>query len=151
MRWIELLLVEPVSSPLANPRTMIFMLDETMDEVFEYLQRNGAPRVVEAVRCECGLNPYLAYFRAGVQAWHEALVWVQAESGRITPHERDHAFGRVDSIIRGIARREIATFSALCQHRHEEPEESSPPPWDRPLEFEGEGGANRAAPISRNT
>jgi hypothetical protein len=119
-RWMELLLVEPITSPLANPRTMIFMLDGTLDAVFAALRRGQTPQRVELPACPCGHNPYLAYFRAGTQALHEALVLLQAENAKLVPAERDSAFAELDTIIRGIARREIGTFAALCQHRDRE-------------------------------
>jgi hypothetical protein len=115
-RWMELLLVEPVASPLANPRTMIFMLDGTLDAVFAALRRGQIPLRVELPECPCGHNPYLAYFRAGTQALHEALILLQAGDPKLVPTERDAAFAELDTTIRGIARREIETFAALCQH-----------------------------------
>ncbi len=140
VRWIELLFVEPVSSPLADPRTMMFMLDETLEQVFGALERGDTPWVApESVPCECGLNPYVAYFRAGIQAMHEALIWVQAEAGKISPAERDWAFAQVDSIIRGIARREIEIFATLCRHRDKPRGRNSRRERDNVLEFdEGE-------------
>jgi hypothetical protein len=135
VRWIELLFVEPVNSPLANPQTMTFMLDQTLDEVFQALQDGESPRAAKAPQCECGLNPYLAYYRAGVQALHEALVWAQAEAGKITPAERDRAFVELDSIIRRIAGRDIETFASLCQERHLRAAGMPRPESDRAAEF----------------
>lgn len=117
---MELLLVEPVTSPLANPRTMIFMLDGTLDTVFAALRRGQTPQRVELPECPCGHNPYLAYFRAGTQALHEVLILLQAGDPKLVPAERDAAFAELDTTIRGIARREIGTFAALCQHRERE-------------------------------
>lgn len=130
---MELLFVEPVNSPLANPRTMIFMLDGTIDAVFAALRRGQAPQRFELPECPCGHNPYLAYFRAGTQALHEALILLQAGDSKLVPAERDAAFAELDSIIRRIARREIEAFSSLCQHREREE-----PLADAVLQFPGE-------------
>jgi hypothetical protein len=116
-RWIELLFMEPVSSPLANPKTMIFMIDGTLDEIFGAIQRGETPQAVTMPECVCGQNPYLAYFRAGIQALHEALVLIQAGEPGLKAVDRDAAFAELNTIIRRIARHEIATFAALCQHR----------------------------------
>lgn len=115
-RWMELLFIEPVNSPLANPHSMIFMLDRTLDEVFAALARQGPPRPAALPECKCGRNPYLAYFRAGIQALHETLVLIQAREPRLDPVARDRAFAELDGAIREIARREIEIFAALCQH-----------------------------------
>jgi hypothetical protein len=116
-RWMELLLVEPVNSPLAEPRAMIFMLDETLERVFIAIRRGEVPRAVTKPGCSCGLNPFLAYFRAGIQALHETLILIQARDPSLKPADRDAAFAELDSIIRRIASTEIATFASLCQHR----------------------------------
>lgn len=115
-RWIELLFLEPVNSPLANPHSMIFMLDHTLDEVFAALAHPEPPRPIALPECRCGRNPYLAYFRAGIQALHETLVLLQAREPEIDPLARDRAFAALDAAIRGIARQEIETFASLCQH-----------------------------------
>ncbi len=144
-RWMELLFIEPVNSPLANPHSMIFMLDRTLDEVFAALARPEPPRPTALPECRCGRNPYLAYFRAGIQALHEALVLIQAREPRLDPAARDRAFAALDSAIRGIARQEIEAFAPLCQHpRHtgEMPLEDggAEDAEEEPLEDERTGG-----------
>lgn len=113
-RWMELLLVEPVNSPLANPHTLIFMLNETIDLVFAALRRGETPRQIALPECPCGHNPYLAYFRAGIQTLHEALVLIQSREPALKPAERDAAFAELNTIIRRIAYRQIEAFAALC-------------------------------------
>lgn len=115
-RWIELLFVEPVNSPLANPNTMLFMLDGTLDEVFAALRRGETPREVPVPDSAGAPNPYLAYFRAGTQALHEALILIQAETPELHPRERDATFAELNTVIRRLARREIEGFDALCQY-----------------------------------
>lgn len=137
-RWMELLFIEPVNSPLANPHSLIFMLDRTLDEIFAALARNEPPRPVALPECKCGRNPYLAYFRAGIQALHEALVLIQARESRLDPAGRDRAFAELDGAIRRIARREIETFASLCQHPSRGAEDDAPGAtgddegWDSP-------------------
>lgn len=115
-RWIELLLVEPVNTPLANPNTMLFMLDGTLDEVFAALRRGETPRAVPVPDRAGAANPYLAYFRAGTQALHEALILMQAELPGLDPGERDASFAELNTVIRRLARREIEGFAALCHY-----------------------------------
>ncbi len=117
VRWIELLLVEPVTSPLANPITKVFLIAGTLDQVFDAIRRGEPPRPVVLPECPCGNNPHLAYFRAGTQALHEALILVQTEEAELDPGERDSAFAELDSIIRRRARREIEDFCSFCEHR----------------------------------
>jgi hypothetical protein len=119
-RWIELLFLEPFDSPLANPRTMIFMLDDTLDVIFDALRQGNPPRRIALPECPCGHNPYLVYFRAGTQALHEALILLQVGAPRLDPADRDATFAELDSAIRRVARREIETFASLCQHPHRE-------------------------------
>lgn len=116
-RWLELLFVEPVNTPLANPRSLIFLLDETLDAVFAALRRGGAARSIPAPDCPCGRNPYLSYFRAGRQALLEALVLLQAETPGLDPRERDSAVTELNAALGRVSYEMIEGFGTLCQHR----------------------------------
>jgi len=128
-RWLEILFVEPVTTPLGHPSTLVFLLDETLDAVFAALHRGHFTRPVIAPECACGRNPFLSYFRAGTQALFEALVLIQAEISNLDPGERDTAFMELRSVINRLARQEIDGFGSLCKHRDRPPsEESEDPP-----------------------
>ncbi|MDO8543255.1 MAG: hypothetical protein Q7S40_22695 [Opitutaceae bacterium] len=116
-RWLELLFVEPVNTPLANPRALIFMLDETLDAIFAALRCGSAEQPASAPDCPCGRNPYLSYFRAGRQALFEALVLLQAEAPTLDPVARDAAVTALDLALRQIATDAIEGFGSLCRHR----------------------------------
>lgn len=126
-RWSEILLIEPVNTPLANPHTLVFLIDHTLDTVFAALRRGTIRRPVIAPVCACGRNPFLSYFRAGTQALFEALVLIQAEVPTLDPAERDASFMELRVAINWIAWEEIDVFGSLCRHRdrtsHEMPKD----------------------------
>jgi hypothetical protein len=119
-RWEDLLRAERFTSPLANPDTLVHLMDLTLDEVFATLAagegRRRHSRSGEIV-CRCGRNPLLVYFSVGRQAIREALVWAQIEMAALTGAERDGAMMDLDAGYSQIARREIESFCAVCQFR----------------------------------
>ncbi|MBL9215010.1 MAG: hypothetical protein JNG83_06000 [Opitutaceae bacterium] len=118
--WEHLLRLERANSPLANPDTLVHLLDTTLNEIFLDLRLwspRRRPSHLAAPACPCGRNPLLAYFAAGRQALHEALVVVQAAAPEVTPDQRSEAMACLDQVFSRIARREIESFCALCQFR----------------------------------
>jgi hypothetical protein len=126
-KWETLLRVEPVSSPLAAPDTLVHLIDWTLDALFDSLRpphgrrragRAGFSVADCAALCPCGRNPLLAYFVAGEQAVLETLVLVQARHGHqdsaqsLVVLELKHA-------LAGLARKEIEAFCAVCQYRQQ--------------------------------
>src|SRR5829696_4499179 len=79
-RWESLLRVEPVNGPLANPDALVHLIPDSLRQIFAALVKsNKAPVSLHAAKiplpaCDCGHNPYLAYFVAGQQALAESLV-----------------------------------------------------------------------------
>lgn len=120
-RWEELLRVERANSPLANPDSLVHLLDWTLDEFFRAVQclpaRRRAVRPVSTDDCPCGRNPLLAYFAAGEQALRESLVLGQSEMKDLSPYARDTALEELDLAFRAIARREVESFCGMCQFR----------------------------------
>jgi|APLak6261668527_1056067.scaffolds.fasta_scaffold00274_1 hypothetical protein len=116
-RWLEILLGEQVATPLANPRTLWFLMDETLDRVFALLRRRSVMDSQTPPVCTCGLNPYLSYFRALTQAMFEALVQIQAGIATFGPDERGTAFHELGLAINTIAKQEIETIGLVCMHR----------------------------------
>jgi hypothetical protein len=120
VQWEALLRLERASSPLAQPDTLVHLLDTTLDEVFRDLElwsprRHPAP--VSAPFCPCGRNPFLAYFAAGRQALRDALVRAQSTGPIPSPAQRDTALACVNEVFSHISVREVNLFCALCQFR----------------------------------
>jgi hypothetical protein len=126
-RWEALLRTERVNTPLANPDALVHLIDWTLDQILAGLRHTGAKRRHEArpvaaeprPECLCGRNPLLAFFVAGEQALLETLVLLQASASKLDPAERDDELAELYRVIRGISRREIESFCAVCQHRHD--------------------------------
>ncbi len=118
--WENLLRLERASSPLANPDTLVHLLDTTLDEIFKDLHLwspRRHPTRAHARSCPCGRNPLLAYFGAGRQALREALIVAQAASPHLTAEQRDTALTCLEQVFSHIERREIESFCAVCQFR----------------------------------
>lgn len=123
-RWAELLHVEPVATPLANPDALVHLIDWTLNEIFQSLvsqssHRRFRRRIASATHDHecCGRNPLLTYFSAGEQAMREALILVQAATPSLDPMERDASLEELNIVLDYIARREIQAFCGVCQHR----------------------------------
>jgi hypothetical protein len=116
-RWEALLRIERVQTPLGSPDTLVFMFDQTLDEVLAALPGRAAGKVQPRPEPECHCNPMRVYFPALEQALMEALVLVQAEQPALTAVERVDAVTELCGTMRRIARREIAAFDGLCQQK----------------------------------
>jgi hypothetical protein len=121
-RWEALLRIERVNTPLANPDALVHLIPGTMIEIFKAAAKPPrAPLALTEVRadrlpaCECGHNPYLAYFLAGEQALVEALVLLQTELPPAQRTESDVA--ELIRAIRRLGREEIDAFCGICVHR----------------------------------
>ena len=119
-RWEVLLRIEPVSGPLANPDALAYLIPHTLEQVFTLLAKPARTPVsmtaakTQVPRCQCGHNPYLAYFLAAEQALVESSVLLEAE---LPPSERRHSdVAEVMLAVRRIARLEIDTFCGACVH-----------------------------------
>ena len=114
-RWDALLRIEKVNTPLANPDTLVYLFDRTLDEVFAALREPlvpGAP-VPPVVAAE--KNPLYAYFVAGEQAVLEELILAQAGARDLAPKERDADFAHLRAVMQRIARRDLSSLDGLCK------------------------------------
>jgi hypothetical protein len=120
--WERRLRRESVTSPLANPDTLVMMMERTLDELFDAVEKAAEagheckPRATrDKTGCLCGLNPLLAYFRTLAAT----LCSIGTTDGRPFPCSDPAAAARcIDFTIetlREIARRDIASFCAVCQ------------------------------------
>jgi hypothetical protein len=119
-RWEGLLRAERISSPLANPDTLVFLMDYTLDRLFDELAHPRFRRRRtrdERPPCPCGRNPLLAYFHTAEQAAVETLFVAEGELETISPEERSASLEGLKLAIREVGRREIESFCAVCQHQ----------------------------------
>jgi hypothetical protein len=114
-RWEGLLRVEKVNTPLANPDTLVFLFNQTLDEVFAMLGNPPARRPETPLENASEKNPLRAYFLAGEQALLESLVLAQATSRHLDPRERDADVAELKQVLHTIARREIGTLEGVLQ------------------------------------
>lgn len=125
-RWEALLRAEPVTSPLANPDSLVYLMTWTLDRFCATLRGPVARRrmaergsnkpayIEESKLCACKMNPLLAYFSTGEQALVQALL------PTLEPRERENVLSSVRLAMQAVAKREIDTFCAVCQRRHDE-------------------------------
>lgn len=116
-KWETRLRAAPVTSPLANPDTLIHLMVWTLEQVFRELlpgTTHRKPSLAPRPPCPCGLNPLIAYFETAKSSLHEALE-VCSGGGRINPADALE----MEQALETVARREIATFCALCLHNEQ--------------------------------
>jgi hypothetical protein len=116
-RWEALLRLERPQTPLGNPDTLVFMFDQTLDEVLAALPARSTGVVRPRTECQCDCNPMRVYFPALEQALLEALVLVQSEQPALSAEERVDDVAELCGTLRQVARREIAAFDGLCQQK----------------------------------
>jgi hypothetical protein len=114
--WEALLRAEPTLSPLGNPDTLVYLMDETIGEVAKALRARSLKHAAANARallvplqrhCACGLNPLLNYYATGELALHmigaKALSATELDEALICYHV--------------LAQKEIDTLCGVCQHR----------------------------------
>jgi hypothetical protein len=124
-RWDSLLRLERIETPLANPDVLVYMIDSTLNRIFDELRGRkafigGEPSSSVALLradCPCGKNPFLGHFLAGEQAVLEALVLTQSGDASLDPAHRSDAVAELYFTINAIARGEIETLCSLCKNR----------------------------------
>lgn len=116
-RWEALLRVEPVTTPLGHPDTLVFGIRDALKEILTQVRQPSLEPAPPPVQCVCGRNPLNAFYRAGEQALLEALVLEQARQPGLTPADRDSSFAELRSAIDHVKNREIGALASLCQHQ----------------------------------
>ena len=123
-RWETLLRAERASSPLANPDSLIYLMDWTLDRLFEELRRPVLHRRGSSLNtpsrnrdCECGMNPLLAYFATAEQAMIETLFIADENSFGLSPLERTAGLEELKRAFHEVAKHEIEAFCSVCQHQ----------------------------------
>jgi len=114
-RWEAQLRAEPVTSPLSNPDALVYLMDETLDQlaaamharsVKVWLRRHHAAVAPQCEKTICGLNPLLTYYITG----RIALGTVAAE--RLGP-----VFADVMLFFHTIAQRDLEALCGVCCHQ----------------------------------
>lgn len=127
-RWEALLRAEPVTSPLANPDSLVYLMDWTLDRVFNAIRstshrkrsrhRRPESEARPAEGCECGMNPLLAYFATAERTLLECVFLADSPLPAMTTGEREACAAEIQLSLNAVARQEIDTFCAVCQRRH---------------------------------
>jgi hypothetical protein len=121
--WEDLLRRRHVSSPLANPDIFVHDMPATFDAVLTRLEvcaQAGAGRALGdelpwPPSCPCGRNPFLAYYRTAEEALGAAVEHAQADLVQGSAATRQREREAVRDAVRGLGRRDIEGFAALCQ------------------------------------
>lgn len=122
-RWEALLRIERVNSPLANPDILVHLIPDSLERILNLVEKTArkTPLSLIAVNadrlppCDCGCNPYLAYFVAGEQAILETVILLQSELPPNGHQESDIA--EIVRAIRRLTRSEVDAFCAICTVR----------------------------------
>lgn len=123
-RWEALLHLEKAPSPLGRPGALVFLFDQTLNEVLRVAPRTPANAVPERPACRCECNPLRHYFATLEQALLEALVWTQVEEPVLTAEERVAGVGELCRRMRVVAQRELVLLDGLCRQAPAEPPEA---------------------------
>lgn len=121
-RWEALLRIERMHTPLANPDTLVFMFDPTLDSVLAALPGHPVRSAGPGPTCRVANNPMRVYFTALEQALLEALIL--AQSSQVAPESVTHTVILAERIadatelsatVHRVARSEIKTLDQVCQ------------------------------------
>lgn len=115
IRWKTLLHTERITSPLADPDMLVYLFNQTLDEILAALPSVKAGSLQPPPACRCDCNPMRDYFTALEQALLEALILAQAKQPKLSPESRTAAVDELRTTLRRIAQREITVYDTLCQ------------------------------------
>lgn len=124
-KWEVLLRAAPATTPLGHPDTLVFLMDESLQQLFllcrsrsahGWLSRRSLATVGAGMTCHCRLHPLINYFIAG----QAALAFVAQTVPRSQHHLDDlAATSCVDELLmifRFLADREVRTFCEVCRY-----------------------------------
>ena len=118
--WERKLRIEPITSPLANPDTLVLLMDRTLEELQAAVAALAQGRSASHTRglrsgCLCGLNPLLAYFRVGATVLATVASLGAARCPELDAAGFNTCVQETLAEFQGIAQREIRAFCAMCQ------------------------------------
>ncbi len=114
-RWETLLRLEPTLTPLANPDTLVFMMDETLAQLSSaikarsfkrWLKNNPALVAPMQSRCHCSINPLLTYYTTGELA-------LRAAGGADLGPDLEEVL----LYFHSLGQREIEALCGVCTHQ----------------------------------
>jgi hypothetical protein len=117
-RWETLLRAEPVVSPLANPDTLVYRMDQTIDQLVSalgtrsfrtWLKHHPVLYMPRRDNRQCRINPLLAYYASGDTALRAVTA---AALGPALPETL--------LLYHGLAQREIEALCGACCQRDTE-------------------------------
>ena len=114
-RWEALLRIERLHTPLADPDILVYLFDQTLDEVLSSLPGHVVGPVKPLPKCRSEVNPMKVYFPALEQALMEALVLVQTEMPELNRKARVEAVEELATTLHQIAQREITLYDKIFQ------------------------------------
>jgi len=124
-KWELLLRAAPTTTPLGNPDTLVFLMDESLQQLFslfrskathQWLRHHPPASHTVGIVCHCRLNPLINYFIAG-----QAALAFAAQTVPRNQHHLDDvaATACVDELLltfHFLAHREIHAFCEVCQY-----------------------------------
>ncbi|MFT3828795.1 MAG: hypothetical protein QM691_03715 [Opitutaceae bacterium] len=121
--WERKLRHEPVTSPLANPDTLVLLMDHTLDDLGAALAQrcrmsapeSAANRVLRGTGCICGLNPLLAYFRVAASVLPAAMCAGAERCPELSASAYAACLQEMQAELHALASEEIRDFCATCQ------------------------------------
>ncbi len=121
--WERKLRGEPVTSPLANPDTLVLLMDRTLEDLAAALSlrcRASAgeptpPSRAQRSGCLCGLNPLLAYFRVAAGVLPSVMASTGEGVAELGATEYAGCIQEMLSELHNLAADEIRAFCATCQ------------------------------------
>lgn len=116
-RWETLLRIERVETPLANPDTLVFLFDRTLDAVLAALPGRSLAPLRGRPHCRCDCNPMRVYYFALEQALMETLIEIQAANPKLGAKARVGAVTELCTTLRRIAQRELNVLDQICLQR----------------------------------
>lgn len=121
--WERKLRHEPVTSPLANPDTLVLLMDRTLEDLATALalrckegagDNNSANRALRA-GCLCGLNPLLAYFRVAASVLPTVMCTSADRCPALSAADYATCLQELLAELHHYAQAEIRSFCAMCQ------------------------------------
>jgi hypothetical protein len=119
--WERKLRHEPVTSPLANPDTLVLLMDRTLEDLGAALSLRCRSAAGEPANrgmragCLCGLNPLLAYFRVAASVLPAVMSHGADRCPDLSAADYAACLQALQGELQSLATEEIRSFCAMCQ------------------------------------